>query len=198
MKTFIVWLALAHAGAFSAALAEELKLTAAERIPILAWHGIPEKETSIERFKELAAAGFTHTWWNGYSNAEAMQKALDAGKETGIKIVGGCPELEKSPEDVAKKIGKHPALAGYCLRDEPSANDFAALSKWAQRLQGIDPAPWTYVNLLPTYATPQQLACKNYQEYIDRYLAEFPVLILTFDHYPGMQKTYDANWYENL
>jgi hypothetical protein len=178
--------------------ADDIKLTGGERLPILGWVGIPEAESTVERYREMAEAGFTHSWYAWYSNADAVQKTLDAAKEAGIKVVAGCPEVKEKPEQFAKRFSKHPAFFGYCLRDEPSAADFGELSAWAQRIRAVDKEHWTYVNLLPTYATPQQLGTATYQEHVERFFAEFPVQIMTFDHYPGMHKAYDTNWYDNL
>src|SRR6187397_2764386 len=68
----------------SAALAEE-------RIPVLAWGGIPAAESTAERYRELAEAGFTHHF-SSFSNAAGMAAALDLAHAAGVKQVISIPE----------------------------------------------------------------------------------------------------------
>ncbi|HET6407316.1 MAG TPA: beta-galactosidase [Chthoniobacteraceae bacterium] len=166
-------------------------------IPILAWVGPPESETSEGRYRELAEAGFTHNFSN-FSNTDAMRKALDVAQATGIKQFISCPELHAAPEIVAERFKGHPALAGYHLRDEPSAADFPALAKWVTRIQSIDPVHPCYINLFPNYANGAQLGTATYKEHLDRYLNEVPVPLVSFDHYPVVGHSLRGEWYENL
>ena len=55
-----------------------------ERIPVVAWGGPPASETTSERYRELAEAGFTHNY-SGYPNADAMSAALDIAHAAGVK-----------------------------------------------------------------------------------------------------------------
>lgn len=64
-------------------------------IPILAWVGVPEEETTVERFQELQASGININF-SWYSGIEAVEKALDIAQETGVKLMFYCPELETS------------------------------------------------------------------------------------------------------
>ena len=100
-----------------------------KEIPILAWYGIPADEATVERFQELKDAGFTLNF-RGYSNADEVVKALDAAQKVGVKIIAACPELRNDTEATVKRFMKHPALAGYFLRDEPLSSDFPALGEW--------------------------------------------------------------------
>jgi hypothetical protein len=168
-----------------------------DRIPVLAWGGPPQAETTAARYKELAEAGFTHNY-SGFSSIAAMQEALDVAKAAGIKQFVSIPELERSPEETARTLRGHPALAGYYLRDEPAASDFDKLSKWAAKITSADPDHPCYINLFPNYATPAQLGTANYQEYLDTFLTKVSVPILSFDHYPVVGNSLRAEWYENL
>ena len=173
------------------------RLTAPTRIPVLAWIGPPEKETTLERYKELADAGFTHNF-SMFSSLAAMDQAMEVAKAAGIKQFICCPELEKDPEGVATHFREHPALAGYHLKDEPGANEFAALAKWAKRIQAVDSKHWCYINLFPTYASSGQLHTKTYQEHVTRFLAEVPTEALSYDHYPITGNSLRPDYYENL
>jgi hypothetical protein len=187
---FILISSITHIGA------DEMRLLSKGSLTIFAF-GIPDKESTPARFRELADAGFTHCWWGWYPTADAMQKALDAASESGIKIIGTYTGADKQPEAMAKRFAKHPAFAGYYIADEPNAKDFAALGALARRFQAADPRHLAYVNLLPSFAAPA-LGAANYQEYIDRFFAEYPAQVLSFDIYPGYGNHYDTTWYSNL
>ena len=196
----IALLVLACALPCSAAGAAEKhgRLPDAPPLPILAWGGPPQDQTTPERYKELADAGFTHNY-SGFGGVEAMQKALDVAHAAGVKQFLSLPQLQSDPEATARRFKDHPALAGYYLRDEPSAADFEALAKWARRIQSADADHPCYINLFPTYATPDQLGAANYASYVERFLKEVPVPVLSFDHYPVIgADALRPDWYQNL
>ena len=134
-------------------------------LPILAWYGIPAHEATVERFEELRDAGFTLNF-RSFPSADAVAKGLDAAEKAGIKLIIGCPELEKEPEKTVRRFMNHSALAGYFLRDEPRSNEFAELGRqWARRIQAVDNERFCYLNLFPTGPKEHldQLGVKSYQ-----------------------------------
>ena len=128
------------------------KLTSVKPLPIMAWAGIPESETNLERFRELKEMGINVNLSN-YPNADAMQKALDLAQQVGIKMVTSCPELKSDPETTVKRFINHPALAGYFLRDEPVRKDFAELAQWGKQIEAIDKNHFCFVNLISSINT---------------------------------------------
>lgn len=170
---------------------------AAARMPVLAWLGPPAEQTTPERYRELADAGFTNNF-SSFPTLDAMSRALDVAHAAGIRQFVAVPELASDPEGTARRFKDHPALAGYHLRDEPSAADFPQLAAWAKRVQSVDPAHGCYLNLFPNYASAAQLGTATYQEHVDRFLAEVPVPYLSFDHYPIIGTGLRPGWYENL
>jgi DNA-binding Lrp family transcriptional regulator len=176
------------------------KTTADAQIPVLAWYGIIPEETTLSRYKEMREAGITHNF-TGFHNADAMQKALDIALKAGVKIIVSCPELEDEPEKTVKRFMKHPAVAGYFLRDEPSKADFKHLGEWARRIRAVDDKNFCYLNLLPNYASAEQLGYNTYREYVKGFDQEVPLQLLSFDHYPVIGESGNSireNWYENL
>lgn len=167
------------------------------RVAILAWRGPPAKHTSPERYRELAEAGFTHAL-TPFPSADAAGAALEAAAAAGIRLVLGCPELVAEPERTAARFRGHPGLAGYDLGDEPSPGAFPELATLARRLAAADPEGIRYVNLLPTYAAPGQLGGESYGRYLERFLDEVPMQILSFDHYPITVDGFRADYFENL
>jgi len=172
----------------------------AAAVPILGWHSIPESELSLDRFQELADLGLTHSLMH-YSPA-GNAKALEFATQTGVKLFVGDGRLEKPGdrlEEAARTYRDHPALAGYLLRDEPSVGAFASLAAARDALKTADPAHWSYVNLLPTYANAAQLGCETYPGHVKRFLLDFRPEVLSFDHYPILEgNRLRADFFQNL
>lgn len=178
--------------------------------PILAWVGVPEVETTIERYRELKESGLNINF-SWYSNIAAVEKALDVAHKAGVKLLFSCPELQTEPEKTVRRVMKHPALSGYHLRDEPSAADFPALGEWVRRIQSVDKEHYCYINLFPNYASAEQLFGKGYEAkpgvnvyaaHLDTFLKQVPVPFISMDHYPvtdkNGQKSLRPEWYHNL
>lgn len=175
-------------------------------IPRLAWYSIPARETSLQRYQELKEAGITISF-SFFSSLKDAEKALEIAQQAGIKIVLSCPELKTAPESTVKKFMRHPAIAGYFLRDEPSRIEFTELGQWAKRIRAIDSTHFCYVNTLPIYAenwqfeTPKEqdsLTATTYREYMRSYIKEVPVPFISFDGYCIIGDSIRANYYENL
>jgi len=169
-------------------------------IPILGWYGIPAEETNLARFNEMKEAGFTYNF-TFYSNSNQVTTALDTAYAAGMKILISCSELQTDPENTVAMLMNHPALGGYYLRDEPNRSDFAGLAQWARKIQSVDSMHFCYINLFPSYASQSQLGTSSYQEYLDAFLNEVPVEILSFDYYPvigEINRSLRQGWYENL
>jgi hypothetical protein len=173
------------------------KLINKGEIPIVAWYGIPHEETTLQRYMELKESGITYDL-SYFPNADSMEMALDVAQKARIKLFIDCPELKTNTEETVKRFMKHPAIAGYMLRDEPSRSDFPKLGEWVRKIRAIDDTHFCYLNLFPNYANEQQLGTKTYQEHVDLFVAEVPVQILSFDHYPVVGDSLRANYYENL
>jgi len=181
---------------------EKEKLIFSEQLPILGWYGIPENEATVERFTEMKEAGFTLNFTHSFSDADKVASALDMAQKAGMKIVIRCPELGTEPENTTHRFMEHPALAGYFFRDEPSAKDFSSLSTWVKRVQSVDDKNFCYINLLPNYATIEQLGVDTYREYVNKFIHEVPLSFYSFDNYPltqtGLKVSLRDGWYENL
>jgi len=130
-----------------------------------------------------------------------MAKALKIAQKTGVKMIIACPELKTDPEKTVNRFMHHPAVAGYYLRDEPGRKDFKDLGDWAKRIRALDDKHYCYLNLLPNYADENQLGVKTYREYVNIFIKEVPLQLLSFDHYPVIGDSSGSireNWYENL
>ncbi|MFZ4260636.1 hypothetical protein ACFRAE_01240 [Sphingobacterium sp. HJSM2_6] len=151
---------------------------------ILAWYSIQPEGLNLQRFHELKDAGFTHSFSESFRTLDLMQNALDLAQQVGVKLIVSTPELSKNPEATVKRFMKHPAAAGYFLRDEPSAAEFAQIGAWARKIQAVDPVKYCYLNLFPDYAPLEVLKTKSYYEYVKRFDEEVNLPFLSFDYYP--------------
>jgi hypothetical protein len=176
------------------------KLKGEGEMPILAWTFIPETEASVERYLELKESGINMGILE-YSNISAVENALNTAQKAGIKIITACPELKTETEKTVKRLMKHPALAGYYLADEPVEKDFAELGEWTKRIQATDKIHDCYINLYPNWAGA--LEGKSYRKYVESFVEQVPVPMLSFDNYP-IRELADGrlvvknDWYENL
>ncbi|MFH1740400.1 MAG: hypothetical protein ABIH23_15435, partial [bacterium] len=173
---------------------------AQDSVPIMGWHSIPASEVSLERFKEMAGAGFTHSFM-GY-DAETNLRALDFAQQAGMKLIiqdARFFEDEDTLEKAVRGYKNHPALEAYGLRDEPGAAAFEQLATVRNRLKKADPNHWSYVNLYPNYADAEQLQTPTYTEHVRRFQLTFRPEILSYDHYCILDDgTYRPQYYENL
>lgn len=196
MRIFICFLLCAVLGSVKAAWAQN-KIATEGEIPIVAWYSVPAEQTSLMRYQELKDSGITYSL-TMYPNADALAKALDIAQQAGIKVIASCPEFGKDTQKVVERFKHHPALAGYLLRDEPSASEFPGLAGWAKSIHAMDSAHFLYINLLPNYASAKQFGTPTYQEYVSTFAKEVPVEFLSFDHYPVVDDTLRPEWYQNL
>ncbi|MDR1454873.1 MAG: beta-galactosidase [Tannerella sp.] len=181
------------------------KLKSDGEIQVMAYGG---PEGTPEGYREMKEAGFDMCWlWAGIDDAK---KAMDMAHEAGVKILFSCDELKTNTENSVKKVMNHPALAGYILSDEPSADMFKELGDWVRKIQAVDSKHFCYINLLPNYATFHQLGvddkelygAPSYREYLEAFVREVPVTFISFDHYPVIEENgvsrLREQWYANL
>lgn len=168
-----------------------------ETLPILAWHSIPASEFTLERFQELAEAGFNINFSFTGSLQDAM-KGLELGERTGVKILFTCNDLRSRPDSTAALVKDHPALWGYFLRDEPWCGDFPDLAAWARKIEKADKTHPLYLNLFPNAIDCPTIGAKDYRDYVSRFIDEVGLPLVSFDHYPVKNDGLHEEWYENL
>ena len=170
------------------------------QIPTIACYGVPQKQLSIARYQEFRASGITQSY-DVFTDANAMETALNLAQKAGVKLFVSCPELTVNPEGIVKRFMNHPALAGYYIADEPRVPSFPALASLVKRIRAIDDKHICYINLLPNYATADVLGAISYEDYLNSYINEVPTQIISFDYYPVIgvdNPTLRSEWYSNL
>ncbi len=179
---------LFRAAALLPFLAVEI-LAAENFFPIMPWDNPPNDPKVL---RELRECGFTIAGF-------VPPKTLDACRAAGLKAIVKDPRAMsldwKQFDEVAAwtnlvslvaEVGKHPALFGYYLRDEPSADMFYGLGRASTLLRDLSPGKWPYINLFPNYASREQLGTATYAEHLDEYVAKCHPPIISYDHYALM------------
>jgi hypothetical protein len=180
-----------------------------DEYPISYWVGPPRGFNTRDAWQTIKDCNFTVCGQYGGFSVEENRRMLDFCAELGLKamVVDGRTSWEASFQDdhaeliasLVADYGSHPALYGYYILDEPSADRFPALAKVSQELQRQDPHHLPYINLFPTYASPEQLGTPTYAEHLDRYLRIVRPAVLSYDHYALMKDGRDrVDYFENL
>lgn len=165
-------------------------------LPIVAWNGIPQRNTNIERFQELKDAGF-NLQWSAYSSLEKQLEALNIAKDVGVKIFINCPELKNDTEKTVKTVMNHPANAGYFIQDEPPLEDIERCEKLVKAIRNIDSTKVCYINFHPRHGSFSKSG-SSYTEYIHQFITRIPLSIISFDFYPITGTIIRYGWYDNL
>lgn len=92
-------------------------------------------------------------------------------------------EVDECVLKLVDRYGKYSNVKEWILCDEPSANKFEVLSMFVKAIRRIDPERKAYINLLPTYATPDMLGTATYEEYLDRFCTEVKPDYICYDNY---------------
>jgi hypothetical protein len=170
--------------------------------PIMPWNSPPNDPAVLKRIKDC---GFTLAGF-------VPPGALDACEKAGLKAIVSdvrCADYDWTNVDETKarerirsliaEVGKHPAVFGYNLRDEPPAAWFPGLNKVASAIRELAPGKWPYINLFPDYAENWQLGTTNYEEYLERFIATCKPRIISYDNYSLMDDgSLRPNYWTNL
>lgn len=135
-------------------------------------------------------------------NATKALLAIDTASNTGIKylisdsnIMGGSDDKELMDQNLAK-YNKKSAYLGNLVTDEPAMKSFDLLGAVHENYRKSMPNSIFYINLLPTYATKNQLfvdktnegggraTLDDYRTYINAYISKVKPKYLSYDFYP--------------
>ena len=170
--------------------------------PIIPWNHAPNDLAVLKRIKDC---GFTMA---GFASPNTLDNCTKAGLKA-IVSDGRTASYDWANVDATlarsnvtsliKEVGKHPAVFGYYLRDEPQAGWFPHLEKVADPVRELAPGKWPYINLFPDYAENWQLGTTNYEEYLERFISTCHPKILSYDNYSLMDGgSIRDNFWSNL
>lgn len=158
-----------------------------DRFAVGFWVDPPADQITDARYKEIADANFSFVLGPfGPKEVKDVQKQLALCEKHGLKAIVRS-DLTK-PEDLPDS----PACWGYHIVDEPNTAAFAGLATTAATIRKNRPGKLAYINLLPDYASPDQLGAANYDEYVARFCKETDPDVLCMDYYPMMTPTADG------
>ena len=158
-----------------------------DRFAIGFWVDPPADEKMGSRYTEIAEANFTVVLGGfGARAPDTVAKQLALCEKYGLKA------LVWSHGVAPKDLPEGPACWGYMVRDEPNANDFAALRERVDAIRDARPGKLAYINLFPNYANKRQLGTDTYEEYVARFVVETDVDVLSMDHYPVFKPDADG------
>lgn len=157
--------------------------------PIMAWNSVPKDPAVLRQMREcgLTVAGFVPPGTLDACRAAGLKAIVSDARVSGYdwRNVDEAAARKKVASLVAK-VGRHPAVYGYYLRDEPDAGLFPGLAKVADLVRELSPGKWPYINLFPDYATPDQLGTANYAEYLERFITTCHPTLISYDNYSLM------------
>ena len=168
-----------------------------DRFPIMAWYSLLGGQVTPEHYREMADAGFNISF-SHFTSADEVERAFDACRGTGVKILVTCAEMASDPEGTVRRFRRERDNAGYFLRDEPICDAFPELAAWARRIRSADDSRMLYLNLLPNYVSPRDLHAESYAHYVRRFIDEVGLGMVSFDHYPVTFDGLRPEFYANL
>lgn len=154
---------------------------------------------SQESYNYLHDCGFNaiYTMYEfSYSHEKAILDSLEYAKNSNIKYYAKSAKIFAWEETVStftpgyfntdslmKKYKNHDAFAGHLVCDEPNVKYFNSLKARKDFYETEFPGKEFYINLLPSYASKDQLGVSTYEEYINQYINIINPRVLSFDHY---------------
>lgn len=165
------------------------------RFPLMAWDYADDKAT----FEAMRDAGIT-------SVAFVPIKALDLCLQCDLQAIVHDERLSgaayhgpfdgeavaRNLPEIIKEIGDHPAVLGYHLRDEPSAEQYPELAKGIAAVHELAPGKWAYVNLFPGDG-------ESYDKYLEDFITVCKPKVLSYDRYTTLVKDeFNPGFWSNL
>lgn len=169
------------------------------KMPIIAYVGVIEVQTSEENFRIFSECGFTVSL-NPYSSLNALLKACRFAEQYGVKVIGKCPEMLTDPIHTANMLKHEKGFFGYLMQDEPSMPEIIERQKEITHLRRADSTHVFYINLLPYQRQDwfeTSTKAKTYSEYL-KAASTTSCQQLSFDFYPITTAGIRPTWYHNL
>ena len=165
-----------------------------DRFELTYFYG-PEDDYIVkdETVEAIARAGFTLAPLDS-PDPQVNKRALRLFQKHGLRamvrdrrlshlICTDDPEVDRLLGDIIDDYREFDNIAGWMLQDEPAAHHFPRLAQLTDAIRRLDPGREAYVNLFPNYCSAQGLECRDYEEYLDRFIAEVKPPYLSYDHY---------------
>jgi hypothetical protein len=170
--------------------------------PLMAWNWSSSDAAVYQKMHEcgLTVAGFVAPKDLDLCQAAGLKAIVSDSRSSGYdwKNLDG-EAARRNITSLVAEVGRHPALYGFYLRDEPGADLFPGLGKVASLIHELAPGKWAYINLFPNYASAAQLGSDNYKAHLDKFVETCHPTTLSYDHYALMDDGSLRNGYwQNL
>lgn len=165
-----------------------------KQFDITYFHGpFAEYIVKPEVIADIAASGITVVPL--VSSIGVNKQALPLLDRYGLRAVVGDPRIGKlyyeddvaGADAVVKEIvsdyAEYKNIIGWDIIDEPSAEKFPILAAIVNAFRRYAPETETVINLFPNYATPEQLAAKDFSDYLERFVNIVRPHFISYDHY---------------
>ena len=154
-------------------------------MPVIGYIGVPARQTTMERFREMRECGFNVSL-NTYYSVKDAQKALDIAQKNDMKLILRCNEVEKDYRRHLSSIISHPAFLSYFIGDEPTRKQIPEFADKLSRIRSVDKNVPCYINLAPSYdfSILSWLGFNTYASYLKEASAAFGLSQISFDYYP--------------
>lgn len=173
---------------------------AKEGMPIIAYFGVPDWQTTEENFRVFSECGFTVSLYPHYPNIDLLRKACRYAEKYGVQVLGKCPEMVSSPAYAVNILKQEKGFFGYFIQDEPNAPDIRKREKEIVAIRRYDNEHPCYINLHPYYHkewVEPTLKVKTYSEYL-KVASAASCQQISFDFYPVTTAGIRPTWYHNL
>ena len=174
------------------------------RFPIGFWNYTRTGDLGPEAVKDWADLGMTFAispeFYDGCDKA-ALLAILDACEQRGLRVIvsdararwwsgGGTEEgCEAAFRAAYEDFGRHPAVIGFHVGDEPTTDEkFAAAAQACRVQQRIAPELTPHLNFLPYWKGQEETILKapTFEDWARRFVPEAGLKILCYDCYTQM------------
>ena len=169
-------------------------------MPIIAYFGVPDWQTTEGNFRVFSECGFTVSLYPFYPNLGQLQKACRYAEKHGVQVLAKCPEMITAPAHTANVLKKEKGFFGYFIKDEPSAPEIHIKEKEIVAIRRYDNEHPCYINLHPYYHedwVEPTLKVKRYSDYL-KIASAASCQQISFDFYPVTTAGIRPTWYQNL
>lgn len=175
----------------------------AEEFPIFPWDTLPNTRAAYEEAKEC---GFNLV---GFVSPENLDLVAATGMKGFVRDSSvearntklSDAEIAERVKKLVERCGKHPAVFGFHVLDEPQISEMPNAVKWAKAFEeAAAPNVITYTNLLPmTGFRNAETVDETYSAYLDSYLTAVHPKAFSFDQYSMMDDgSIRSNYFHGL
>jgi hypothetical protein len=203
----ILLMVVSGAGGWTAAVAQTTQdgpRLAPEQFVILPWGETPGDPDALQTVYDCGfnLAGFVKPEFLDLVTAAQLKCIVIDRDQHACEPKGGQEDelqIRLHVESLVARVGKHPAVFGYYIIDEPGAQLYPQLQTWVDAYRKAAPKALCYINLFGDHATPRQMGVPTYAEYLDNYVQTVHPTFLSYDHYAMMADgTVRDGYFRNL